>query len=449
MMSDAILLVDDDAAALRSMGGHLEQHGFEVARELDGAAALVACDRLDPDVAVIRSGLPAVDQADVITLVRQRGVPVIALLEAPDEAATLQALRRGADQVLVRPADPAIVAAACASVAEASRARRAAEYSATASGTGGRLELLGTAAPMKAVAQQVSALAQSDRTTVLLQGDPGVGKGWIGRLIHDLGPRAREPFIATTCVGADPVALEGRLFGHERGSAPEVRRRTRGLMELAGRGTLLIREVGLLPEELQPVLLRVLETRSFRRLGGQRDVEARARLLVTSTRDLAALVEAGRFREDLHYRLSTMVLQVPPVTQRSEHDRLALISHLHGRLAARLPEPPAPLAPETLDRLLTYAWPGNVWEVEHVLERAALLARGQPFILVEHLAGELRARPGLGDRRHQPMTLDELERQHIDRTLRFHGGNRTRAAKELHISRATLINKIKRYGLTE
>jgi transcriptional regulator with PAS, ATPase and Fis domain len=144
-----------------------------------------------------------------------------------------------------------------------------------------------------------------------------------------------------------------------------------------------------------------------------------------------------------------MVLAVPPVRDRTDADRTALAHGLWARLSESAPEPAPPLAPETIERLVSYPWPGNVREMRNVLERALLLARGQPAVLVEHLAGELRARPGLGDRRHTPMSLEELERLHIDRTLRYHGGNRTRAAKELRISRATLINKIKRYGITE
>jgi transcriptional regulator with PAS, ATPase and Fis domain len=144
-----------------------------------------------------------------------------------------------------------------------------------------------------------------------------------------------------------------------------------------------------------------------------------------------------------------MILAIPPVRDRSEQDRGALIQAQYAHLAESLADPPPPLTAETLERLVSYPWPGNVREIRNVLERAVLLGHGQPALLVEHLAGELRARPGLGDRRHTPMTLDELERLHIDRTLRFHGGNRTRAAKELRISRATLINKIKRYTITE
>jgi DNA-binding NtrC family response regulator len=447
-MSDAILLIDDDAGMLRTLGGYLEQQGFEVARELDGAAGLAACDRLEPDAVVLDHGVAPLDGQDLLGLLRQRGVAVILLLDAPDEAASVQGFRRGADQVLVRPADPAYLAAVVSRVAEASRARRAQEALLASSG-GGRLESLGTSNPMRAVSQQVSALAQSDRTTVLVLGEPGVGKAWAARLVHDLGPRVHDPFLEASCIGTEATSLESQLFGHERGAVPDARRRVRGLLEIASKGTVLLREIGALPVELQPILLRALETRTFRRVGGQRDVPANARLIVTSSRDLAQEVEADRFRGDLYYRLSTMVLAIPPVRDRSEHDRQALIQAVYTRIARELPEAPPPLSVEAMERLVNYPWPGNVREIRNVLERATLIARGQPVVQVEHLAGELRARPGLGDRRHTPMSLDELERLHIDRTLRFHGGNRTRAAKELRISRATLINKIKRYSITE
>ncbi|HSR15154.1 MAG TPA: sigma 54-interacting transcriptional regulator, partial [Gemmatimonadales bacterium] len=353
-MSDAILLIDDDAGVLRSLGGYLEQQGFEVARELDGAAGVAACDRLEPDVVILDHGVAAIEGQDVLGMLRQRGMAVIMLLETPDEEITLRALHRGADRVLVRPADPAVVAAAASRVVEATRIRRAEETLMALAGSGGRVESLGQSAPMRAVAQQVSSLAQSDRTTVLLLGEPGVGKGWVARLIHDIGPRAREPFLEAACVGSSPAALEARLFGLERGATPEARRRQRGVLELAGRGSVLLREVGLLPAELQPGLLKVLEARAFRRIGGQRDVTAGARLMVTSSRDLAAEVENDAFRGDLYYRLSTMVLAIPPVRDRSESDRVALVQAMMARVAADLPEPPPPLSPEAMERLVSY-----------------------------------------------------------------------------------------------
>ena len=191
----------------------------------------------------------------------------------------------------------------------------------------------------------------------------------------------------------------------------------------------------------------MLETKTFRRLGGTREISVDVRLITATNRQLQAEVEAGRFREDLYYRLSVMPLMLPAVRDRSREDRLSLITRIMSDLRKELPEAPGTLTSEALERLLGYTWSGNVREMRNVLERAMILGRGQPAVSVEHLPGEFRARPGIGDRRHTPLSLDDLERQHIERTLKHHGGNRTRAAQELGISRATLINKIKRYAI--
>jgi DNA-binding NtrC family response regulator len=447
-MTGAILLIDADLETLRSLGGHLEAAGFEVARELNGAAALGTLDRLEPDVAVVDLGLPPVNGESLLSLLRRRGVAVIGVLGEANPSWAAAAVRDGADWVLYRPTDPELLTAAVERAAGSARLRRVAGTLA-AGVNGGSLEQLGSQPPMRAVAQRVVDLAQSDRSAVLVTGEAGTGKGWVARLIHDLSPRRSEPFLPVLTAGAGWPELETLIFGHEQGAHRGAGRRQRGLLEIAGEGTLLIREVGLLPLELQPMLLRVLEHRVIRRAGGERDVPVAARILATTSQDLAAAVEAGRFREDLHYRLNTVVLLVPPVRERSEADRRALIESAHQRLSERLAAPLPPIAPEAMERLLQHPWPGNVGEIRHVLERAGLLARAHAAIQVEHLPGEFRARPGLGDRRHNPMSLEETERRQIESSLRFHGGNRTRAAKELRISRATLINKIKRYGITE
>jgi transcriptional regulator with PAS, ATPase and Fis domain len=191
----------------------------------------------------------------------------------------------------------------------------------------------------------------------------------------------------------------------------------------------------------------VLETKTFRRLGGTREITVDVRLVAATNKNLQAEVEGGRFREDLYYRLSVMPLTMPALRDRSREDRMALITRLMGDLRSELPDGPAALSGEVLERLLSYPWPGNVREMRNVLERALILGRGQPAVSVEHLPGEFRARAGVGDRRHTPLSLEDLERQHIERTLKHHTGNRTRAAIELGISRATLINKIKRYSI--
>ena len=253
------------------------------------------------------------------------------------------------------------------------------------------------------------------------------------------------------CAGLSATFLDSELFGHEKGAYTDAKERKIGLFELADRGTIFLDEVGELAAELQPKLLKVLETKAFRRLGGTREITVDVRLIAATNRDLVAEVEAGHFREDLYYRLNVMPLTMPPVRARAREDRLALLQRILAALRPQLPGCPSECTSEALDRLLSAPWPGNVREMRNVLERAMILSRGQPLIGIEHLPLDLRkaAYTPDGDRRgHQAIPLAEVERQHIERTLRHHGGNRTRAAQELGISRATLINKIKLYSLT-
>ncbi|MGE0441107.1 MAG: sigma 54-interacting transcriptional regulator [Gemmatimonadales bacterium] len=445
-MTDSILLVHDDPSVLRAIGARFEETGHEVIRELSIEAGVATLSRIKPDAVLLALSL---FDAPVIAALSGGEAPVLLFGDRPPAEAAADAIKAGAAQVIDTAADPGVLLTAAAAAARTTRTRRVMGALLDATTPRGGLAALGSSTPMKQLAQQISLLAQSDRTTLLLSGEFGVGKAWIGRLIHELGARAGKPFFEVRLTAHNPAYLESLLFGHERGVFVEATERRRGLLELADGGTVLLREIGDLPAEIQPKLLRVLETKSFRRVGGNEDISVDTRLMVTTRRNLSEDVEAERFREDLFYRLSVMPLALPPLRDRGQDDRLALFNEVHERLRRDIPDGPAMLAPETVDRFLAYSWPGNIREVQNVLERSLLVAKGQPAIAVEHLPGEFRARSGLGDRRHTPMTLEALEHQHIDRTLRFHGGNRTRAAKELGISRATLINKIKLYNITD
>lgn len=446
-MSDSILLVHEDPSVLRAIGARFEESGQEVIRELSIDAGVATLARLTPDAVLLSLSLGAV--AGAIESLRTDDVPVVVFGDRPDPADAARAIDAGAVQVVDTAAGSGVLLKVAALVARTTRNRRVIrtmmERSAPVHGLGS----LGSSSGMKQLAQQISLLAQSDRTTLMLSGETGVGKAWAARLIHDLGPRAGKPFLEVRCSGINPAYLESLLFGHEQGVFVEATGRRRGLIEIADGGTLLLREVGDLPAEIQPKLLRVLETKTFRRLGGHDDIGVDTRLIATTRQSLSAAVEAERFREDLFYRLSVMPLAIPPVRDRSQEDRLGLVSLVHEDLKILTPDGPPALAVETHERCLAYSWPGNIREIQNVLERAILVAKGQPTVNVEHLPGEFRARTGLGDRRHTPMTLEALEHQHIDRTLRYHGGNRTRAAKELAISRATLINKIKLFNIVD
>ncbi len=446
-MADSVLIIDDDADVLRSIGGYFEQLGYEVSRELTGEAGLSTYDRLHPEVVVVDLRLPGMDGLEVLVRLRERNAAVILLTGLGDVETAVNAMQMGAENFLVKPIDMAHLVAAVGRVADKVRLRRLNELLLLQSVPGEGLDHLGQSAAMKDLARQLGLLAQSDRTSVLLRGETGVGKSWVASLIHKLSPRSRAPFVQLNCKGTASAALDAELFGQESGGAGDAVVRKQGILELANGGTVFLQEIGGLPAELQPRLLKVLETKAFRRVGGTRDIPVDIRLVASTSHDLAAEVESGNFREDLYYRLSVMPIVLPPMRERVREDRLSVLLHLYNELQSDMTGGPASIGQEALERLLTYPWPGNIREMRNVLERGLILARGQPFLNVEHLPGEFRARPGVGDRRHTPQTLDELERQHIERTLRHHNGNRTRAAHELGISRATLINKIKRYAI--
>ncbi|MGE0554981.1 MAG: sigma-54-dependent transcriptional regulator [Gemmatimonadales bacterium] len=445
-MTDSILIVHDDPTVLRSVGARFEETGNEVIRELSVETGVGTLARIRPDAVLLATGLAS---AEAIAELGAGGVGVVLFGSGLSPADQVAGLSAGATQVIDTAADGSVLIPVAAQVAAGTRMRRVAERALAETAPRHGLELLGSSASMKQLAQQIGLLAQSDRTTLMLTGETGAGKAWAARVIHGLGGRARKPFFEVRLSGANPAYLESLLFGHEVGVFVEATERRRGLLELAEGGTVLLREIGDLPEEIQPKLLRVLETRAFRRMGGGDDITVDTRLMVTTRRSLAKDVEAGSFREDLFYRLNVMTLEIPAFRERAAEDRELVIKQVHEDVTRLYPDGPQAISVEAMDRLQAYAWPGNVREVFNVLDRSMLMARGQVTINVEHLPGEFRARAGLGDRRHTPMTLDSLEHQHIEKTLRFHGGNRTRAAKELGISRATLINKIKLYAIAD
>jgi DNA-binding NtrC family response regulator len=445
-MADTLLLVDDDAAVLRAIGEYFERLGYEVWREGTGEQATETFHRVRPDVVLLDLHLPDSSGLVVLERMRRDGGAVILLTGQGDIETAVKAMQLGAENFLTKPVDMTLLAAAVARVGEKVRLSRQNARLRALDHEGEGVSSLGVSPAMQALARQIELLAASDRSTVLLQGESGTGKGWVARVIHNLSPRSGGPFVEVNCAGLSATFLDSELFGHEKGAYTDAKERKIGLFELADHGTIFLDEIGELALELQPKLLKVLETKRFRRLGGTRELSVDVRLITATNRDLVKEVEAGHFREDLYYRLNVMPLTLPPVRERAREDRLDLIQRIIADLKTQLPGCPSDCSTDVLDRLLSAAWPGNVREMRNVLERSMILGRGQPQIGVEQLPPDLRQR-GNTDRRYTAQSLSEVERQHIERTLRHHAGNRTRAAIELGISRATLINKIKAYRL--
>ena len=293
-------------------------------------------------------------------------------------------------------------------------------------------------------------------TTVLIVGDTGTGKGLFARGIHYASPEAQEPFVEVNCAAIPANLLESELFGHERGAFTDARARKLGLLELAGAGTLFLDEISELPPNLQPKLLRALEERRFRRVGGTDEIEARCRLIASSNGSFEDALSEGRFREDLFYRLNVLRINIPALSERGD-DRVILARHFMEQISHEMGITPKSFRADAIDILKLHNWPGNVRELKNVIQRAIVLSDG-PEINATHLSIFERHRSGESrdddpaQAIHLPdtgMTLAEIEAEALRITLRLTGGNRSAAARILAISRPTIHRKIRDYGLEE
>jgi two-component system response regulator AtoC len=316
---------------------------------------------------------------------------------------------------------------------------------------------------MRRVSVQIDRIAASD-VTVLVTGESGTGKEVAAREIHRRSPQASEPFVAVNIGGIHEGLMESELFGHEKGAFTGAAARKQGLFELAGRGVIFLDEIGEMSPPLQVKLLRVLQERKIRRLGGAADIPVGARIISATNRDIEALVGNGRFREDLYYRINVFRLALPPLRERRE-DIPLLAEHLLRKLSVRMSRPVPFLSPEAAEKLRGYAFPGNIRELENILERALIYGGGKEIlpgdIDIRRDAGPAHAASAGGNPHHDGngasgsaasgsgASLEELEKRAVREALARCKGNRTRAAEELGVSRKTIINKIKSYGLEQ
>ncbi len=297
-------------------------------------------------------------------------------------------------------------------------------------------------------------VASSRLTTVLIVGETGTGKELFARGIHYAGPSRGEPFVAVNCAAIPETLLESELFGHERGAFTDARAQKRGLMELAGAGTLFLDEIGELPPRLQPKLLRALEERRIRRLGGLHEIEINCRIIAAANTSLQDAVTRLEFREDLYYRLNVFRITLPPLRERAGDVEL-LARHFLAELARQQGQEPKVLEPDAIAALRAHTWPGNLRELKNVIEHAAILSEGSS-IRAEHLMIQqrlslpaTRASGPVREIRIPPegKSLEAIEKEAVQLTLQITGGNRSAAARILGISRPTLARKMREYGL--
>ena len=451
-MPRSLLIIDDDPAVLSLLSRFFSRAEWDVHVAASGEDGLRVFEAQRPDLAVLDLGLPGISGRNLLDVLVSRGCGVIVLTGYADVETAVEAMEAGAETFLTKPVNLSHLGAAAARVAEKTELRRTNETLARSLVERGTVSTLGRSPLMRDLSAQVDMLATAADTTVLLLGESGTGKSFIAQMIHARSSRSRSPFVEINCAGLSGTFLDSELFGHERGAFTDAKEMKRGLFEVADRGTLFLDEIGDLALDLQPKLLRVLETRSFRRLGGTRELHVDVRLVAATNRDLEAEVRAGRFREDLFYRLSVFPVTVPPLRQRSAEDVLELVHRFLRELASRHPGSPTELAPRTAEILAAQPWRGNVRELRNAVERALVVARGSERIAPEHLPASLRTPAAGRTRREEEPTIEtlaEVERRQVERALFLLAGNRTAAAERLGISRSTLHAKIQQHGLEE
>ena len=439
-MSARILVVDDDASIRETFEQHLGQSGFEVRSTGSAEEALPLLGTFEPALVITDLRLPGMDGIALLERVRARGdeTEVVLITAHDDMKSAVAAMKAGAYDYLVKPLDlDQIDLAVQRCLRERALRRRMRRLTETAAEPFALDRLVGRDSRMIEIYKLIGVLA-GNRATVLIRGETGSGKEGIARAIHFNSPMAAEPFIAVNCTALTETLLESELFGHVRGAFTGAVAGRQGCFELAGAGTIFLDEIGDTSPALQAKLLRVLETREFYPVGGERLHRTEARVIAATHRPLEELIRAERFREDLYFRLKVVEITVPPLRERVR-DIPLLVEHLLERVAHELHRDVRGATDEAMHMLCAYPWPGNVRELENALTRAAVLARG-PVIGAEHLALGGPTAAAASPEAHAPAddSLAAVVRAHVHRILDRTGGNKRQAARSLGISRPRL-----------
>ena len=451
-MNAKILIVDDEPFNVDLLEQQLEEQGYETRMATNGLEALEELERETPDLVLLDWMMPGMNGLEVLGRMRAdprwRSLPVIMLTARGTTEDKVQGLDAGADDYVTKPIDEAELWARIRAMLRIARLeqenvslRQQLEVGAPFEG------IIGKSRAMERVYSLVAKVVNSD-ATVLIQGETGTGKEVLARAVHREGPRAEAPFVAVNCGALAEQLLESELFGHKKGSFTGAYADRAGLFETADGGTLFLDEIGETSPSMQVRLLRVLQEGEIRRVGEERDRKVDVRVLAATHRDLQDRSAAGDFREDLYYRLSVFPILLPPLRERSE-DIPDLV--LHFLQANKAEDAPRALSTRALDALCAYGWPGNIRELQNEVERAALLAGGEERIDTQHLSERVTGPAGslVQVERSGPLkeVIAQVERDMIERALKGTSGNRTRAARQLGISRWGMVQKIKAYGI--
>ena len=440
------LVIEDDLTLNRLLIDQLSRLGFEALGAESRAAALAIMEEFEPGLIILDIRLPDVEDIEFIVELREI-CPVVVLTAYGSIEQAVKAVKAGASEYLIKPASPQSIELAINRALETAALKRSADFWQAQARPLKIPNMVGISKQFNDLRQTIELVAPAD-TTVLIEGESGVGKELVAEAIHELSSRADAPFVAVDCCTLQENLFESELFGHERGAFTGADRKKDGLIEVANKGTVFLDEIGEIRPAMQAKLLRVLETGKFRRLGGIRDLMADVRFVAATNRSLINLADEGEFRPDLYYRLSAFTIDVPPLRERRGDIEPIARHFLATRKFMRNVE--KDFSAGALKALASYAWPGNVRELRNVVERAVLLSASLTVIRPEHISLPEDANAGNSKVKlsfdHEP-TLDELRDNYLVHLLETHRGNRREVSKVLGISERNTYRLIKKLGL--
>jgi DNA-binding NtrC family response regulator len=451
-----ILVVDDEKLIRWSVSERLQRDGYQVVAAVSGEQALEFIAATPPDVMLLDVKLPGIDGVQTLrqALALHPELAVLMMSAHSTVDVAVEAMKHGAIDFLVKPFPLTALDAAVARALSTSRMRRhVAVLSADRRSPSALAAIVGGSAAMEQLRMVVGRLAGSDTTTVLIEGESGAGKEVVARAIHLESARRENPFMQVNCAALPEHLLESELFGHERGAFTDAHVQKRGLFETAEGGTVMLDEIGDLPAGGQAKLLRLLENKSFRRVGGVTELHADVRIIAATNVNLEERVGEGRFRADLFFRLNVVRVVVPPLRAHLD-DVPTLAAHFIARFNQDLRRQVVGMSPQAMELLRAFPWPGNVRELRNVIERAFILHASADEIRPEHLTPEVREVSATRnrDRRVPPvdengLVLDDVERRLIAEAMERASGNQSKAARLLGVSRDTLRYRLKKHGM--
>jgi two-component system response regulator AtoC len=453
MSETRILVVDDEPLIRWTLQKNLEKAGYGVLLAETGEDALQKISEEAPDLVLLDINLPGMDGFEVLEKafqIDQSFIPIM-ITAFEDVDRVVRAIKLGAFDYIAKPFDFNKVRLSIDKALETHRLKREVTHlRQERRGQSGFSNIIGESPEMRKILEMTEKVAGTDAATVLIQGESGTGKEMIAQAVHDMSKRSNMPFVALNCPGVSEHLLENELCGHEKGAYTDANVLKKGLLEVADRGALFLDEIGDMSQGMQAKILRLIEQKTFRRMGGVKDVHVDVRIIAATNKDLRKLMAEGKFREDLFYRINIVALRIPALRERRD-DILPLAKHFIDKYNRDFHKMVRQMSKEVEHFFMVYGWPGNVRELKNVIERAMILGEGDSLLL-EHLPMDIvhgnqeQIMAGF-NLPEEGISMEKLEESLVRKALVMTRGNQTKSATLLGISRDSLRHRMQKFGI--